>query len=407
VDATSEGRGGANAILDGAWRTLRDRVDAVRERMFASPLAADPADRVRAQTWLLQAQAAAYNLVVAPRPSHPKFLLSTVFEPNVYGWLLPNADFLYRYAFVDGAQRFRVRGTRGSTHFLEVQTIRGFWGDADLKLLATYDLDRLPAARDGGIEIEIGPEAPRDGAAWIATDPSSSNNTIIVREAFYDWAKERRAELSIERVDGPDAPAGLDERALAARSEAAARMIEFCFQTFSGGLTDEILAAVGHNRFRLIDTSQDAQAANPSAGYVPAVFALEPDEALIVEVTPPEARYWSLQLGDVWWQAIDYANRQSSLNGRQVATDADGVARIVISARDPGVANWLDTAGVARGVALLRWYFTNSYPAPEARRVRIDAVRDHLPATTERVSPAQRARRIALRREVLQRRYGQ
>jgi len=108
-----------SGLLDTAWHAYRARVEALRERMLASPLAADPADRVRAHAWLMQAQAAAYNLAIAPRSSHPKFLLSTVFEPNVYTWLLPNADFLYRYAFLDGARRFRIRGTRGSAHFLE------------------------------------------------------------------------------------------------------------------------------------------------------------------------------------------------------------------------------------------------------------------------------------------------
>src|SRR5262245_42347642 len=119
--------------LDGAWRDYRERLDALRARMLASPLAADPADRARAHAWLMQAQAAAHNLAIAPRQSHPEFFASTVFEPNVYSWLLPNADFLYRYAFVDGARHFRIRGTRGSSHFLEAQTIRGFWRDPDLK----------------------------------------------------------------------------------------------------------------------------------------------------------------------------------------------------------------------------------------------------------------------------------
>lgn len=393
--------------LDAAWRDYRDRLDALRERMFASPLAADPADRVRAQTWLMQAQAAAWNLAIAPRSSHPKFLLSTVFEPNVYSWLLPNADFLYRYAFVDGARRFRIRGTRGSAHFLEAQTIRGFWGDLDLKPLATWDVDRFERSNDGALEIEVGPERPRDCPNWIATDPAASINTLILREAFYDWSSERRAELSIEPLDGPSAPAELGERELADRLGAASRMIEFCFQAFSGGLTQEVLAAVGTNRFRLIDTSQDEHAANPSAGYVPAVYELGADEALIVEVPVPRARYWNIHLGDVWWQVTDYANRQSSLNGRQVVPDADGRVRIVVSARDPGIANWLDTAGIARGVALLRWYFTDDHPAPSVERVRCDAVLARLPASTRRVTPEERRAAIALRRDVLQRRYGQ
>jgi len=81
--------------------------------------------------------------------------------------------------------------------------------------------------------------------------------------------------------------------------------------------------------------------------------------------------------------------------------------RIVISARDPGVVNWLDTAGVARGVALLRWYFTSAYPAPAAparalRRARLAAPRRDAARDGRRAPPP-----IAARRAVLQRRYGQ
>ncbi|MFO0687897.1 MAG: DUF1214 domain-containing protein [Myxococcota bacterium] len=393
--------------LDAAWHAHRARVEALRERMLASPLAADPADRVRAHAWLMQAQAAAYNLAIAPRSSHPKLLLSTVFEPNVYSWLLPNADFLYRYAFLDGGRRFRLRGTRGSAHFLEAQTIRGFWGDPDLKLLSSYDLGRFEAGPDGRLEIAVSATKPSDCPNWIAIDPSSSMNTLILREAFYDWSSERRAELSLEPEDGPLAPVERSAEEFALRLDAASRMLDFCFQAFSGGLTQEVLDAVGTNRFRLIDTSRDEHAANPSAGYVPAVYALAEDEALVVEVAAPQARYWNIHLGDVWWQVTDYANRQSSLNGRQVVADPDGVVRIVLSARDPGVANWLDTAGIARGVALLRWYFTNDYPAPAARVVRFDALPSELPATTRRVSAEERRSAIAARRAILQQRYGQ
>jgi hypothetical protein len=44
--------------LDAAWRDYREGLEALRDRMLASPLAADSGERVRAQRWLLQAQAA-------------------------------------------------------------------------------------------------------------------------------------------------------------------------------------------------------------------------------------------------------------------------------------------------------------------------------------------------------------
>jgi len=388
-----------------AWFAYRREIDALKAEVYASPLAADPADQARAHYWFLQAEALAFNLVIAPRQSHPTFQVGTVFEPGFYTWILPNADFLYRYAFVDGARSYRVTGQRSNSHFLEAQTISGFFGDPKLKLLKTYDFDALERHADGSFDIWIGPSQPPEGGNWIATDPTSGNNSIIVREAFYDWRAEAPSMLRIAPVD-PVPPGQPDEAELIRRVESAARLIRFCHKTFSGGLTEQVLAAVGTNRFLLVDTSKDEHASNPSAGYVPCVYDLEADEALVVEIDRPRARYWNIHLGDVWWQVTDFTHRQSSLNGHQAGFDADGKARIVISAEDPGIANWLDTAGIAKGVALLRWYFTDAYPTPAARMVKVSELDRALPPDTVRVTPEERRRSLDARREAVMRRYG-
>jgi hypothetical protein len=182
-------------------------------------------------------------------------------------------------------------------------------------------------------------------------------------------------------------------------------MIRFCHGTFSGGLTANVVETVGYNRFLLLDTSRDEDAANPVAGYVPVVFDLEPEEALVLEFELPRASYWGLQLGDLWWQAADYVDHQSSLNGQQVAVDADGQVRVVVAAKDPGVANWLDTTGLTRGIALLRWYRADSHPVPEARRMPASEVMGALPAETLRLDAGQRRLRLSTRREAVLRRY--
>src|SRR3546814_3501739 len=46
---------------------------------------------------------------------------------------------------------------------------------------------------------------------------------------------------------------------------------------------------------------------------------------------------------------IYWVNNHSSLNDAQARVDKDGLFRAVISAQDPGVPNWLDTAGNASG----------------------------------------------------------
>jgi len=389
-----------------AWRRYREDIETLRRQMHAMKFAADdPAEEAQAVSWLLQAQAAAYNLTIAPRSSHPVFYKHMVFEPGVYSWLMPNPDFLYRYAFVDGARRFRIRGRRGTSHFLEAQVISGFWGDPKIKLMKTYDFDKFGIAPGEQFEIEVGAESHAPGGGCIAIDGEARVNTLIIREAFYDWNAERHSELMIEPAEMAAPPAPLDPAAIAGRLDAASRMIRFCFKTFSGELTQIVIDAVGFNKFLVVDTSKDEHASNPSAGYVPAAYDLNENEALVVEVTPPEARYWGMQVGDLWWQCTDYVNRQSSLNGRQIAADPDGKVRMIVAATDPGVPNWLDTGGNRRGIILLRWYFSEAYPVPEARVVPLDRLLAELPAGTPAVTPELRRAVIEDRRRAVEARY--
>ena len=100
-------------------------------------------------------------------------------------------------------------------------------------------------------------------------------------------------------------------------------------------------------------------------------WELADDEALIIEVRPPDALYWSVSLGNHWWETIDYANHQSSLNGHQALLDADGVFRAVVAGTDPGVANWLDTAGHHQGAMIFRWVRAADAPVPSTRLVAL------------------------------------
>jgi hypothetical protein len=134
-------------------------------------------------------------------------------------------------------------------------------------------------------------------------------------------------------------------------------------------------------------------------------FRLDPDEALVVEVTPPEGLYWSYSLGNPWWETIDYARRQSSLNGHQAVVDEDGLVRVVIAHEDPGVANWLDTAGHSAGPVILRCVRTESAPVPTTRVVPFVDVAGALPEGTRRVTPEERRRHIAARRLAVSKRF--
>ncbi len=79
-------------------------------------------------------------------------------------------------------------------------------------------------------------------------------------------------------------------------------------------------------------------------------YRLAPDEALLVTVERSDARYQGIQLGDPWFVTPNWIDHQASLTRAQAAVDADGRMRLVISLRDPGVANWLDPGGLRGGL---------------------------------------------------------
>jgi hypothetical protein len=68
-------------------------------------------------------------------------------------------------------------------------------------------------------------------------------------------------------------------------------------------------------------------------------------------------------------QSLDYRSHRVSLNGSQVALNADGSFRVVVAHQDPGIPNWLQTAGYREGVCFCRWLQADSMPEQPASTV--------------------------------------
>jgi hypothetical protein len=98
-------------------------------------------------------------------------------------------------------------------------------------------------------------------------------------------------------------------------------------------------------------------------------FDLAPDEAIVMEGTLPLSNFTNVMLWNVHMQTLEYRSRRSSLNSAQIHTGPGGSYRIVISAQDPGVPNWLDTEGHRRGTIF--WRFLLPETDPELPRCRV------------------------------------
>jgi uncharacterized membrane protein len=137
-------------------------------------------------------------------------------------------------------------------------------------------------------------------------------------------------------------PNEFDETAMAPRIRRATLFVRYLTQAFNINLYNMYLNNAGgkKNVLTLLPGTVTSQVCSPSNNTAMAIFDLREDEALIVELDEvPNGAYWSFQLDDVWSRSLDFMNRQSSLNDREIVVDADGRIRCVVSSKDPGIAN--------------------------------------------------------------------
>jgi len=386
--------GSAPELLDGsAWRRFSERLGALADRIQGAAAPSSPVDRADGYRYLCMLVRNAFDVAIEDLdPDRPRFNWLT--RRNKIGWDCPDA--LYGNVAIRDDATYRIRGKRGSVNFLGLQVMAG------IRSQHNTHADEWQIGVDGGFELIVG--GAKRATNWIPL--GSGADTIWMRQFFYDWDHETVASLWIDRIDdGPRAqPSGqLDPAFFARRLDAVATNVE--------ANVDLWLMTALAQRERYLNvfpreafgsTAIGAQA-HQTAGTC--AFRIAPDEALLIEVKPPQARYWSFDLCNFWLESLDYANHQSSLNGHQAVIDHDGMFRAVVALDDPGVANWLDPVGHREGSMIYRWNLADSAPYPETRVVKLAELARRMPSDTARVEPEERARRVERRREHVRRRF--
>ena len=166
----------------------------------------------------------------------------------------------------------------------------------------------------------------------------------------------------------------------------------------------------GQHPANVVPKAGAANFAYAKQAQAPAQFRLDDEEALVITVDPMGARYLGAQVADPWGASPDYARHSSSLNGAQALANADGTISYVIATRDPGVHNWIDTAGLREGTLLIRWQALPAGGIDPERSIRfVGVVKQRelskaLPAETCWVTHEQRRRQIDERLRAYQRR---
>jgi hypothetical protein len=394
-----------SAAVEQAWARYEHKLRQLRDQLYSwrAPLSADR--QLRVHDLCSQLAAYAYNSIMAPRTDCPRFFLHNHFEPNVYSLVFPCADFNYRVAYVDAHHTYRMWGSVGTSRMMEFQVGAGpimpidpAMRKAPLPRSTNFRLEQFDRADDGSFEVIIG--GPERRGNWIGLDPTWEQYAIYAREAFYDWEREVPTELHIEALDGPRPTSFLhDEETFISRLRDMGNHLTYLAEFAATDIVDLTLRTTNDE----LNVFAPSIAANNSglnlvANFSNMVFDITDESALVIVVPRPAAPYWGITTGDTLLRTTDFVYHQSSINGHQARVDDDGMIRVVLSARDPGVHNWLDPVDVRLGVAQLRQYYASSIVVPEVRVVAFDELSEHLPASTPRIEIAERDHLVRGRR---------
>lgn len=332
-------------------------------------------------------------------PQHPDFwpLWNTAFSH-----MGPCPDFVTYITPLDDNGVYKIFGYRNTVKNVDFQFGTGNFmprGDNDQlntgNSLANLDIDSLTIGKDGAFEVLVSPTRPEGYAGdWWQLHPKTTY--LMVRQKSHDWLNELDARLGIERLDRAVVKPRPSTAELARNMKQMARWVEGNL-TVAVGLMQLYRKKGWINKVDYLDLTNCSGIITQKYAY--GVFVLEPDEAMILEgEVPQQSQYWSVHLTDDLFITLDYMNRQTSLNNHTTRVDKDGRFRIVISAQDPGVPNWLDTAGYRAGAIQGRWDGCSSWPEHVSSKVKLAEVRKHLPDDTPVVTSAEREASIRLRR---------
>lgn len=341
-----------------------------------------------------------YFLIFQTDPDYPEFV---PFENSTF-LLQPNPDAVYYYTRVDGAGTYRLCGTRGTAPVCGLSTGAKIIGMADRpgQGFGNYDVDELTLDAEGNFEVVFSAERPGGWEGdWRYLDPGA--DFILLRQFSYDWAGERDIRIAIERLDKPADRPALRPRMTPEDTEQRLQLLAGYSRRLSQVGAGAVARVHGQgfvNQMHLHDFQDLGNGQDWPQAYFETVFDIAEDEALVLEAElPVQHLYWNVQVIDGLWNQVDVLYRQSSLNGHTAQVSADGKFRAVLSARDPGYANWLDTGGHLFGMLIGRWYRCSSHPVPQLTRIRLTEVDAHLGDSTPRISAEDRE--LQLRQRVI------
>ncbi len=348
-----------------SWEEFCETLQAAGQTILAEGSPSDPLDRAEGFRYLSRLTRAALETFVEYADPLAPVLHRPVHETAKIG--ADNPDNYYQHASLSGRHDYRICGERGTIHYLGFATqTSGVASTGDSRQTGYLEGADLEIADDGTFEIVLSSEEKPGN--WLRMEPDTTS--LIVRQTYLDRESEVPAELHIERLGGDARPAPLDPEKLDRAFKQASGLVVSCAALFSGWARG--FRANHNNQLPKFDDSVSMGAGgDPNICYYHSYWELGPEEALVIETTPPKCESWNFQLDHYGMESLDYRYFRITLNKHTAHYEPDGSVRIVVAHHDPGLPNWIETAGHTRGTMCFRWIRAAEHPQPRTRVVKL------------------------------------
>ena len=379
-----ETESGSGAVVDReAWNQFCEQLQHAGDAIWDTRLARSEFDRAEGLRYLSRLlRAGLVSFVEATGPTRPLFRPM----PDLVKMGLDNPDNYYLNASVNARYDYRIRGNRRSIHYLSFAAQNqnfaardritggaGHLNDADLAFGPDGEFEILASQHPPSESHRSQPESPPRN--WLRLAPDTKQ--ILVRQTYLHRAREQPVDVEIECLTQDPEPTILDPARIGGQLTGSALYAIGCARWFADWVSG-FEAAAPVNHFHLPDPEQHRfVGGDPNIVMWLGRWSLEPGEALVVDLQPPDCAYWNFQLGNVWAESLDSRFHRVHVNSGQAQTGADGGVRLVVSARESRGPNWLETVGHDHGTMAVRWVRADSHPEPRCRVVPVAELPDH------------------------------
>jgi len=331
------------------WIEFCDNLKAAGAALAYPGTPRDPFQQAEGLRYLSRlARAGLEAYVEYPDPSFPS-LRRMVHETVKLG--ADNPDNHYLNAQISGNYEYRITGKRNTIHYVGFFTQNGNYGTtgglSPCGVLEHFDLKTDP---EGNFEIILSKE--KKGQNWLKTEDDTS--LLMVRQTYLDREDEIPIEAKIENLNGKNTPSPLTPEQVDEGLKTAALFVAgapFLFARWAKGFQQHT------NKLPVFDPGvSNAAGGDANIIYHHSHWKLAKDEALIIEVQPPACDTWNFQLNNYWMESLDYRYFPISINKHSAVYEKDGRVRVIISHKDPGHPNWINTCEHTEGTMCWRWY---------------------------------------------------